>query len=122
MQYIKTEKLTQKMQVLCGLQGIFLIFNCQTPVHCFTDTLANIQDRYCGGSPQLVGLIRKPLTYGISFGIISEKRRYYLGMQIPNNACFTNVEWRNNLFEICDGGTKNIKEGAAHQPNPLLKK
>ncbi|HJC44040.1 MAG TPA: hypothetical protein H9756_10270 [Candidatus Mediterraneibacter gallistercoris] len=90
--------------------------------HCFTDTLANIQDRYCGGSPQLVGLIRKPLTYGISFGIISEKRRYYLGMQIPNNACFTNVEWRNNLFEICDGGTKNIKEGAAHQPNPLLKK
>jgi len=31
MQYIKTEKLTQKMQVLCGLQGIFLIFNCQTP-------------------------------------------------------------------------------------------
>ena len=22
------------MQVLCGLQGIFLIFNCQTPVLC----------------------------------------------------------------------------------------
>ena len=21
------------MQVLCGLQGIFLLFNCQTPVH-----------------------------------------------------------------------------------------
>ena len=24
--------LTQKKQVLCGLQGIFLLFNCQTPV------------------------------------------------------------------------------------------
>lgn len=27
------KKLTQKMQVLCALQLIFLIFNCQTPVY-----------------------------------------------------------------------------------------
>ena len=26
------KKLTQKKQVLCGLQGFFLLFNCQTPV------------------------------------------------------------------------------------------
>ena len=31
MQYIKLKKLTQKKQVLCGLQGFFLLFNCQTP-------------------------------------------------------------------------------------------
>ena len=30
-QYIKTRKLTQKKQVLCGLQVLFLLFNCQTP-------------------------------------------------------------------------------------------
>ncbi len=25
--------MTQKKQVLCGLQGIFRLFNCQTPGH-----------------------------------------------------------------------------------------
>lgn len=89
---------------------------------CFTDTLDNITDIRCGGAPQLVGLIRKPLTYGISFGIISEGKRYFLGMEIPNESCFANIEWRNKFFEICDGITKKIKEGAAHQPNPMLKK
>ena len=84
--------------------------------------LDNITDIRCGGAPQLVGLIRKPLTYGISFGIISEGKRYFLGMEIPNESCFANIEWRNKFFEICDGITKKIKEGAAHQPNPMLKK
>ena len=89
---------------------------------CFTDTLANMADIRCGGAPHLVGLIRKPLTYGINFGIISEGKRYFLGMEIPNKSCFINVEWRNKFFEVCDGSTKKIKEGAAHQPNPMLKK
>ena len=31
MLYIKTKKLTKKEQDLCGLQGIFFLFNCQTP-------------------------------------------------------------------------------------------
>lgn len=85
---------------------------------CFTDALDNIMDTNCGGAPQLVGLIRKPLTYGINYGIISKGKRYFLGMEIPSKSSFTNIEWRNELFEICDGKTKKIKDGAVHQPNP----
>ena len=33
MLYIKTKKLTKKVQVLCGLQVVFFLFNCQTPEH-----------------------------------------------------------------------------------------
>ncbi len=32
MLYNKTNNLTKKVQDLCGLQTIFLLFNCQTPV------------------------------------------------------------------------------------------
>lgn len=87
---------------------------------CFTDTLDNITDPYCGGAPQLVGLIRKPLTAGINFGIVSKGKRYFLGMEIPRSSHFNNIEWRNELFELCDGETKKIKVGAAHQPNPNI--
>jgi len=37
MLYIKTKKLTKKEQDLCGLQGIFFLFNCQTPVKRIAD-------------------------------------------------------------------------------------
>ena len=87
---------------------------------CFTGTLDNIKDIYCGGAPQLVGLIRKPLTTGINFGIISKGKRYFLGMEIPRNSYFNNIEWRNERFEICDGATKKLKIGAAQQPNPNI--
>jgi hypothetical protein len=87
---------------------------------CFTDTLDNITDIHCGGAPQLVGLIRKPLTAGINFGIISKRKRYFLGMEIPDKSHFDNIEWRNELFEICDGKTMKRKIGAVHQPNPNI--
>jgi len=65
-------------------------------------------------------LIRKPLTAGINFGIVSKGKRYFLGMEIPRSSHFNNIEWRNELFELCDGETKKIKVGAAHQPNPNI--
>ena len=63
-------------------------------------------------------MIRKPLTAGINFGIISKRKRYFLGMEIPDKSHFDNIEWRNELFEICDGKTMKRKIGAVHQPNP----
>jgi len=86
--------------------------------HCFTDTLADIRDKYCGGSPQLVGLYC--INNANFFGIIQNNKRYLHGLQVDNLFNLNNVEWRNELFEICDGLTMKKKENAQSQPNPLL--
>lgn len=85
--------------------------------HCFTDTLSNIKDKYCGGAPQLVGLYR--IGNARHYGIIHNKKRYFQGVQIDNLNNFGNIEWRNDLFEICDGDTMSRRESAQKQPNPL---
>lgn len=85
--------------------------------HCFTDTLTDIKDKHCGGAPQLVGLYR--IGNGKSYGIIYNGKRYFQGIQIDNLNNFDNIEWRNELFEICDGNTMKIKNYAQKQPNPL---
>lgn len=85
--------------------------------HCFTDTLSNIKDKYCGGSPQLVGLYR--IGNARLFGIINNNKRYYQGVQIDNLINFDKIEWRNELFEICDGNSMKIKNNAQRQPNPV---
>ena len=67
----------------------------------------------------MVGIYRKPLTNGRIYGIIYDGKRYLLGMQVSKESVFQNVEWRNELFELCDGATGRKLEGAARQPNPL---
>lgn len=90
--------------------------------HCFCDTLFNIKDKNCGGAPQLVGVYRKPDSSAITFGIIKDKRRYFLGAQIGNNVDYSGVEWRNDLFELCDGQTTNKLLHAQSQPDHLRRK
>lgn len=90
--------------------------------HCFCDTLFNIKDPGCGGAPQLVGIYRKPYSTAITFGVIKDTVRYFLGTQIDNNLNFDCIEWRNDFFEICDGRTmKKLKE-AQSQPDHLRRK
>jgi hypothetical protein len=83
---------------------------------CLCDTIENVEDLYCGGAPQLVGLYRK--WNGIPFGIISKNRRYLYGSEKFDN--LDSVEWRNDEFEICDGITMKKIEKAQRQPNPIL--
>jgi len=90
--------------------------------HCFCDTLFNIKDRRCGGAPQLVGIYRKPDSGGISYGIIRGKRRYFLGAQIGTRVGFGGVEWRNDLFEVCDGRSMKKRPNAQPQPDSLRRK
>ncbi len=85
--------------------------------HCFSDTLANIKDKYCGGTPQLAGLYN--IGNSRLYGIIHEGNRYFEGLRIDNLGNFENIEWRNELFEVCDGNTMERKMGAQKQPNPL---
>ncbi len=85
--------------------------------HCFCDTLSSIKDKYCGGVPQLVDLYR--IGNSKNFGIIKSKKRYLLGVNITNLTNFNNIEWRNELFEVCDGNTMERFPEAQKQPNPV---
>ena len=87
--------------------------------HCFIDTLFNTKDTACGGAPQLVGMIRKPHSSGINFGIVYQNKRYYLGLELTKDAEYDNIEWRNELFELTNGNTKKRLDSAAKQPDPL---
>jgi hypothetical protein len=89
--------------------------------HCFCDTLFNIKDSACGGSPQLVGIYSKPDSVAKKFGIIKDKNRYLFGSRIDQVHNSDKIEWRNDLFEICDGRTMKKIEKAKSQPN-LLKR
>lgn len=90
--------------------------------HCFIDTLFNTTDPACGGPPQLVGIYRKPGTNATNFGIIYNKKRYLLGMELPDGVTYDKIEWRNELFEIADGLTKKKAPSATSQPDPFRRK
>jgi hypothetical protein len=92
--------------------------------HCFCDTLFNIKDKKCGGAPQLVGIYRKPNSPAITYGIIRDKKRYFLGARIDDDddLNFESVEWRNDLFELCDGRTMKRLSEAQPQPDKLRRK
>jgi hypothetical protein len=85
--------------------------------HCFCDTLFNIEDKCCGGAPQLVGLIRKPLSSGSTYGIIKDRVRYYLGAIVQKDVAHNGIEWKNPLFEACDGVSTIRKADAQKQPD-----
>lgn len=87
--------------------------------HCFCDTLFNIKDKHCGGAPQLVGIYRKPDSPAVTYGIIKDRKRYFLGTPIDKKVDFAKVEWRNDLFEICDGQTMKRIDQAQQQPDPM---
>jgi hypothetical protein len=81
---------------------------------CLCETLESKDDRYCGGAPQLVGLYNKGNSH--QFGIIHEGKRYLNGLELNEVNSFNEIQWRNKLFEICDGNTKEIKLGSQKQP------
>jgi hypothetical protein len=81
---------------------------------CLCEALQNMDDKYCGGAPQLVGLYNKFNSQ--QFGIIHENKRYLHGIELNNADDYNKIQWRNKLFEICDGQTKKIKPNAQRQP------
>ena len=90
--------------------------------HCFIDTLNNIKDQHCGGLPQLVGIYRKPFTTGKNYGIIIGKQRCFLGTAVPVDASCDKIEWRNELFERCEGNSRKVLDDAVRQLDPLRRK
>lgn len=90
--------------------------------HCFIDTLNSVNDWRCGGPPQLVGIYRKPLTAAQNYGILFNGKRFFLGAEIPKDSFFNQIEWRNEFFELCDGDSKKMLDGATRQIDPLRRK
>ena len=82
----------------------------------FCDSIKSGEDNFTGGAPQLVGLYRKGT--GKRFGIIYDNKRYLNGKTLEQNENIDTVEWRNCLFERCDGNTMEILHNAQRQPKP----
>lgn len=85
---------------------------------CFCSSLVHSKIPTCGGSPQLVGLYRGKKFNGLSFGIIYQKSRHFLGSPSPVMGDYNVVRWYNENFEICDGNSMERFSDAMRQPNP----
>lgn len=82
----------------------------------FCDSLRSGADPGSGGAPQLVGLYRKGPAE--SFGVVYQGRRYLHGLAIEHSPHLGGVEWRNELFERCDGRTGERLPRAQPHPRP----
>jgi hypothetical protein len=69
----------------------------------FSASVNRGDDPNSGGSPQLVGLYR--VGAGRTFGVVNRGRRYLHGLPIDGAGVDPGLEWRNDLFERCDGTT-----------------
>lgn len=80
----------------------------------FCDSLKSKDDKMSGGSPQLVGLYRfGPAKH---FGIIYDNNRFQNGIMLDTSSNLDSIEWRNTLFEECNGHTMEILKNAQKQP------
>lgn len=80
----------------------------------FCDALSSGDDPRSGGAPQLVGLYRKDAAK--TFGVIFHEQCYVLGVPVTDTANLHTIEWRNELFERCDGYTRQkLGEAQPHK-------
>ncbi|MFT4095697.1 MAG: hypothetical protein QM651_01150 [Rhodoblastus sp.] len=83
-------------------------------MHAFCQALHSGVDPYSGGPPQLVGLWRKGGAR--QFGFCWHGKSYVGGMELPQAADHTIVDWFNHLFERCDGRTgRKLKTAKSHR-------
>ncbi|MBF0181050.1 MAG: hypothetical protein HQM03_13590 [Magnetococcales bacterium] len=83
----------------------------------FSDALSKGSDTYSSAPPQLCGLYR--IGNGKKIGIIMQGKRFFDGTEITEKYNeLNNIEWRNELFERCDGKTASMRTDAQPQPRP----
>ena len=82
----------------------------------FTEALAQGDDPYSGGAPQLVGLHR--IGPGIRFGTVYRGKRYIAGARVTQRAArIAQIKWFNELFERTDGArTTRLPNAQRHSP------
>src|SRR5262249_29160528 len=69
----------------------------------FCDHLASGADPCSGGPPQLVALYRTGPA--ITFGLIYAGARRLSGARVPDGSIPEDLEWRDELFQRCNGHT-----------------
>ena len=82
----------------------------------FCDHLASNADLYTGGPPQLVALYRTGSA--ITFGVIYSGARWLSGARVPDGPTSEDVEWRDELFQRCDGETMAPRPGSQRHARP----
>lgn len=82
----------------------------------FCDALASGEDSFTGGAPQLVGLYRQGAAQ--MFGVVFNGARYVFGVPITDPSLAGALEWRNAVFERCDGLTGLRLVGAQVHTRP----
>ena len=82
----------------------------------FCDALESKEDKFSGGSPQLVGIWRKGVAR--QFGFIWRGKRYLGGVEVPFGSKFDSVQWFNRQFERMDGQKNKRLSDAKKQPKP----
>ena len=84
----------------------------------FCDHVSSQQDPLTGGPPQLVGIYIKKSFNSITFGIIYDNRRWLSGAAVTDIFNPDRLEWRDHLFQCCDGRTLGPLKDAQRQPRP----
>lgn len=82
----------------------------------FCEHLTAERDASTGGAPQLVGLSRKGPA--VTFGTIFQGKKWLSGAAVPDDAYNPKQEWRDALFQRCDGRTMLPLTNAQRQPRP----
>lgn len=81
----------------------------------FCDLLKDMNDKYTGGAPQIVGLYKGKNT-AISNGTIWGGERFLYGTKIGNELNVDNIEWRSENFERYEPFKNMLVKGAKKQP------
>jgi hypothetical protein len=84
----------------------------------FCEALRSSEDPRTGGAPQIARIYRQGEARHV--GVIYQGRRYLRGMEVASNLDLRRVEWRNELFELCDGLSMERLASAQPQPRPKL--
>lgn len=82
----------------------------------FCDMLSDGKDFATGGAPQLVGLYREGSA--VTYGLIYRGERWLSGSRVPDSGALSEPEWRDHLFQRCDGITMQALKGAQRHARP----
>jgi hypothetical protein len=83
----------------------------------FCDHIRSVDDTRTGGAPQLVGLYRSRGP-AMTFGVVWDGVRYVSGVALHEASGYGAVQWRDQLFQICDPLTLDVSDGAQRHARP----
>ncbi len=82
----------------------------------FCEHTSSGADPLTGGVPQLVGLYRT--GFAVTFGMVHSGARWISGARVPDGEVPPDIEWRDGLFQRCDGNTLSVRAGAQRHARP----